>query len=347
MISRAQKEKMMLEAVLAYQKDTAKISASLMRATKDAVADLADDADAIFRTFMRKGGFRSREEAQKCMDTLITRDVRQRLIDLAKRTYHGKKLKRVLVRLSSPSYKHRMTNADALKASAQIHGDALYEKAKALMVAGTTEVIREASARTEFAVAKEVGESIDWSRPNTQQLEAVHDSIGVYHKVKLFSVEELEQARTRISEGILTGDQFDTIAERLSRDTDQSMYRCRRLVRTTMAQAAADAEAKSLEEAGLDEYRIYCVLDEKTCPICGAYDQKVYKLGHGPMPTFHPNCRCSIGAVLSDDFIRTHTRSARDGTGKKAKSIQVPATMTYSEWSKRYGPREPEHKKIE
>lgn len=350
MMSRAQKEKMMLEAVLAYQKDTAKISASLMRATKDAVADLTDDAEAIFKTFMRKGGFASRAEAQACMDTLITRDVRQRLIDLAKRTYRGRKLKRVLVRLSSPSYKHRMTNADALKESARIHGDALYEKAKALMIAGTTGVIMEADSRTEFAVAKEVGASIDWTRPNTKQLEAVHNSIGVYDKVKLFSVEELEQARTRISEGILTGDQYDTIAERVARDTGQSMYRCRRLVRTTMAQAAADAEVKSLKNAGLEQYRIYCVLDERTCPVCGAYDQKVYTIGKGPMPTFHPNCRCTIGAVLSDDFIKSHTRAARDGTGKKAKTIQVPATMTYSEWVKTYGKAsvpEPDHKKIE
>ena len=347
MMSRAQKEKMMLEAVLAYQKDTAKISASLMKATKDAVADLTDDAEAIFKTFMRKGGFASRAEAQACMDTLITHDVRQRLIDLAKRTYRGRKLKRVLVRLSSPSYKHRMTNADALKESAKIHGDALYEKAKALMVAGTTGVIKEAASRTEFEVAKEVGVAIDWSMPNTEQIEAVHNSIGVYDKVKLFSVEELEQARTRISEGILTGDQFDTIAERVSRDTGQSMYRCRRLVRTTMAQAAADAEAREMKELGIEQYRINCVLDEKTCPICGVYDQKVYKLGEGPMPTFHPNCRCSISTVLPTGFRETHTRAARASMEKGAKTVQVPATMTYSQWAKQYGPKEPDHKKIE
>ncbi len=351
MISRAEKERMMLEAVLAYQKDTAKISASLMRATKDAVEDLADDAEAIFRTFMRKGGFKSREEAQACMDRPITRDVRQRLIERAMRTYKGRKLKRVLVRLSSPSYKHRMTNADALKESAKIHGDALYEKAKALMTAGTTEVIREATARTEFEVAKEAGIAIDWAMPNEEQLEAVHSSIGVYDKVKLFSVEELEQARTRISEGILTGDQYDTIAERLSRDTNQSMYRCRRLVRTTMAQAAADADAKRMQEIGIKEYQISCVLDEKTCSICGAYDQKVYEFGKGPMPTFHPNCRCCISSVLPKDFVATHTRSARDGYGKKAESIQVPASMTYKEWREQYGPKtappEPSHKKAE
>ena len=84
MTSKAQKEAQMLAAALAYQRDTEKIAKSISRATKRAVKELAGDADAIFGTFMRKGGFSTRAEAQACLDAPIVWTVRQRLIALEK-----------------------------------------------------------------------------------------------------------------------------------------------------------------------------------------------------------------------------------------------------------------------
>lgn len=338
MTTKAEKEAEMLRAVLAYQRDTAKIAKSIARATIDAVNELKGDAEAIFSAFLVKGGL-TREEAERIMSRPITETVRRRLIERAKRTYKDADLRKALVRLSSRSYRHRMDNAEALKVSARMNGDALHREVMERISPAVDRVTEEATARTNFHVQKEAGVAVDWSLPNKPQLKATQEEIGVYHKVKLFTAEELETARTRISEGILAGEQFDDIADKLAVDTGKEAYKTRRLVRTTMAQAASDAELKTLKDLGIERYEITCVLDEKTCPICGKYDGRIYRTDDpgAPRPTFHPNCRCSIHHVLDDDIADRMQRSARDENGR---TIRVPKRMTYAQWREKYGPKD-------
>ena len=103
-----------------------------------------------------------------------------------------------------------------------------------------------------------------------------------------------------------------------------------------MAQASVDADMNTYRELGIKEYEIFCTLDERTCPICSKYDGKKYRMGQGPTPTFHPNCRCSVRQVIPDELRERMTRAARDENGK---TIQVPRTMTYDQWRERYGPK--------
>lgn len=346
MTSKAGREAEMMAAAQAYQKDTAKIAASISTATKRAVKELEGDAEAIFDIFIRKGGFQSRQEAQACLDALVTPSMRLRLIELAMKTYTGKALEKALVRIAGPAYKYRMTNARALKLSAKMHGDALAQEVLATVSAGVAKVAEEATSRTMYSIQREIGSSIEWERPNLHQLRAVQEEIGVYHKVKLFSAQELEQARTRITEGILAGEGKEAISRKVSEDTGEDIYKARRLVRTTMTQASVDATTRTYQKLGIDEYEIFCVLDEKTCEICGQYDGKRFKLSDpdAPRPTFHPNCRCLIRQIIPDDLKATSQRAARN---EKGKSIRVPMSMTYAEWKEQYGPKvpEPPHKK--
>lgn len=331
------KEKEMLAAVIAYQNDVGKIAASVALATRRARQDLLDDAKKILTVFTLKGGFKTREEARAYLSQNVTEVERRVLVERARKTYKGRKLQQVLTRLSSPAYRYRITRTKALDMSAQMASDKLIEKMNSVIVPGVDDVVSEAVSRTQYSVQKQARTAIDWSLPNEGQLESVHKDIGVYHKVKLFSVQELETARDRISEGILGGQSYERITEKVSVDTDKDPYKARRLVRTTMAQAAVDAEARELQELGIEEYEIYCTLDEKTCEICGKYDGKRYRFGEGgPMPTFHPNCRCSIRQVMPEKVWEKMQRTARNSEGR---SIRVPASMTYAEWREKYGPK--------
>ena len=251
-------------------------------------------------------------------------------------TYEGDELTKALTRLSAPAYKWRIDRKKAIELSSKMCADALVKEIEGKIVDGVDSVVKEVSGRVNYSVQKQVGVAIDWTLPNKRQLEAVHKSIGVYDKVKLWSAGELEDARTRISEGILNGHSYNDIARQVSKDSGKEAYKAKRLVRTTMAQASVDAEVKVLKENGVKEYEIFCTLDERTCPICSKYDGKKYKLGDGPMPTFHPNCRCSITQVLPDEMKERARRAARDENGK---TIQVPRNMTYDQWREKYGPK--------
>lgn len=338
----------MTEAVLAYQKDTEKISRSIARATARARNDLTEDAEKILGAYAKAGGFDSLAEAKAYMDRDISESERQLLIQRAHQTYTGKRLEQELVRLSAPAYRYRISRAEAIKKSADMAAKRLDRDIREELVPGVDATVREASARTEFGVQKEAGVALDWTLPNKDQLRSVHRDIGVYDRVKLFSASELESARTAISRGILSGRSLDDISRQVERETGKAPYKARRLVRTTMAQAAADAEARKLAELGVEEYEIVCTLDERTCSVCAGYDGQVHPLGKGPMPTFHPNCRCSIRQVMPPEVKARMRRAARDEDGKH---ITIPASMTYREWLEEYGPKtsvpEPPRKKAD
>lgn len=330
------KEKEMLEAVLAYQKDVGKISKSVALAARRARQDLLDDVERILQVFTLKGGFEDVESARQYLNTLISEAERAILIQRAMATYEGDELRKALTRLSAPAYKWRIDRKKAIELSSKMCADALAKEIEGKVVGGVDRVVMEAAGRANFSIQKQVGVAIDWTLPNRRQLEAVHKSIGVYDKVKLWSAGELEDARTRISEGILNGHSYSDIARQVSRDSGKEAYKAKRLVRTTMAQASVDADMNTYRELGIKEYEIFCTLDERTCPICSKYDGKKYRMGQGPTPTFHPNCRCSVRQVIPDELRERMTRAARDENGK---TIQVPRTMTYDQWREKYGPK--------
>ena len=201
------------------------------------------------------------------------------------------------------------------------------------------------SVETNKPERKPLSDGIDWGLPNIGQAEAVNDALPKYEDANRFTDEELKKAKEIIIQGIMDGTPFKYIAMELSDITGCDFDECHDLVRTVMAQANVDSNLKSLTEHGFTEYQITCVLDKRTCPLCGQYDEKIYDLRNGPKPPFHKNCRCYVGAVLPKDL--DTTRTARN---EKDVSITVPRSMTWSEWRQIYafqtGPPEPSHKKI-
>lgn len=74
-------------------------------------------------------------------------------------------------------------------------------------------------------------------------------------------------------------------------------------------------------------YRWVSTLDDRTSDVCQDLDGEVFKVGEGPIPPAHPNCRSVTIAELRpefDIFNKGATRSSEDG--------YVPADMTYHEW---------------
>lgn len=71
-------------------------------------------------------------------------------------------------------------------------------------------------------------------------------------------------------------------------------------------------------------------LDQRTSTVCRSLDGRVFKLGEGPMPPAHPNCRSVRIPVLADEFAfltEGEKRSSLDGP--------VTASTTFYEWLKR------------
>lgn len=77
----------------------------------------------------------------------------------------------------------------------------------------------------------------------------------------------------------------------------------------------------------IEGYIWISTLDSRTSQTCRSLDGRVFKLGKGPVPPIHVNCRSStIPKVKGVDLLSETTRASKDG--------QVPATQTYYEWLK-------------
>lgn len=74
----------------------------------------------------------------------------------------------------------------------------------------------------------------------------------------------------------------------------------------------------------IDSYQIVATLDGKTSQQCKSLDGEVFKLGKGPRPPFHPNCRTTTVPYFGDDT--GGTRSSETG--------YVKGSTTYYEWLK-------------
>lgn len=77
----------------------------------------------------------------------------------------------------------------------------------------------------------------------------------------------------------------------------------------------------------IDSYQVVATLDGKTSQQCKSLDGKVFKIGKGPMPPFHPNCRTTTVPYFPEsEFDDGATRSAEFGP--------VDVNTSYYEWLK-------------
>lgn len=140
-------------------------------------------------------------------------------------------------------------------------------------------------------------------------------------------------------QGIAMGHNPKVIAKDLERNLRTSYNVCERLARTEVLHYFNEATAEAYKQHKVEEYMFLASLDERTCPICGGLDGKVFKMNERQegvnYPVIHPNCRCSTRAYYREyeesGAISKSTRVARNRGGK---TYSVPSDMTYQEWKK-------------
>jgi SPP1 gp7 family putative phage head morphogenesis protein len=103
------------------------------------------------------------------------------------------------------------------------------------------------------------------------------------------------------------------------------------VVRTSVQHVASVARMETWKANAdlVTGYRWVSTLDSRTTEICQSLDGRVFKLGQGPTPPAHINCRSTTAAELDPafDFLKAGAeRASADGP--------VPASETYYDWLK-------------
>lgn len=100
------------------------------------------------------------------------------------------------------------------------------------------------------------------------------------------------------------------------------------IVRTAI-QHVSNAARMAILEANKDivvGYRWVSVLDTRTTPVCRSLDGRVFKLGEGPTPPLHPNCRSTVIPEMLESIQLRESSTRASSTGP------VPSNWNYYEW---------------
>ena len=134
--------------------------------------------------------------------------------------------------------------------------------------------------------------------------------------------------RQRITQGIQNGETVDQIVRSIKGTRNQSGILDKAatgvdtLVRTAATSVSAQARGETFKELGVTHWRFVATLDSRTSLICAANDGKRYKVGEGPVPPLHPNCRSVAIPDLGGDVVGT--RASTSG--------QVDANLDFEDW---------------
>jgi len=104
------------------------------------------------------------------------------------------------------------------------------------------------------------------------------------------------------------------------------------LVRTAIQHVNSVARMKVWDdnESSIKGYQWVSTLDGRTSERCRALDGEKFKIGEGPLPPIHPNCRSTTIAVLDSVYDMLDV-----GGTRASKTGPVPRNETYYGWLKR------------
>jgi len=109
----------------------------------------------------------------------------------------------------------------------------------------------------------------------------------------------------------------------------------RAIVRTAVQHVASVGRTETMRENSdlVKGYEWVSTLDSRTTSQCRGLDGRRFKIGKGPLPPIHVNCRSTTVAVLDERFDFLDEGAKRPAVGEE-KIGQVSADMTYYEWLK-------------
>ncbi len=214
-----------------------------------------------------------------------------------------------------------------------------------------TQIEMFAVQEAEFAAAT-VGKVSDFEMviPAPAQLSAAvnarpFNNLLLKDYLKDFSVKQSKAVRDAVSMGFYEGQTTAEIVRGIVGTKAQNYKNgilnvtrtnAERMVRTALSHTASVAKNKTFEDNidVIPYYEWVSTLDGRTSPTCQSRDGKVWKVGKGPMPPAHYNCRSTTTPLFEDEVTSTAKGFNKKNIGGKRASMDGPvkADQTYNDW---------------
>jgi SPP1 gp7 family putative phage head morphogenesis protein len=148
----------------------------------------------------------------------------------------------------------------------------------------------------------------------------------------------LYQLNEAITTMLIQGKNPKTLSEEFAKKFGNKEFEAYRLLHTEASFVIEQGTQAAYKEDNVEKYQWLATLDMHTCEECQPLDNKIYLVSEGvvgsTLPPRHPFCRCTTVPYYDDMDLSEETRIAR--SKDKGKSYEVPASVTYEEWKKKY-----------
>lgn len=135
-------------------------------------------------------------------------------------------------------------------------------------------------------------------------LERVWCRDGKHWSSRIWTNKALLQERVKngVINSIATGSGKDELVKQLMKDFNVGYNNADRIARTELSYVRNQSTLDSYKEAGIEYYQFLATDDDDTCEEDRELDGKIFKLDEAVVgvnyPPIHPNCRCSVLAVI-------------------------------------------------
>lgn len=148
--------------------------------------------------------------------------------------------------------------------------------------------------------------------------------------------------KSELTAGIVKGDGIYKVADRLDKRLDVGKSQTQRLARTEYMHALNAGQLETYQENGYDKLEWVASEDGKGCGICHLRNGKQYNIDGVPILPAHPNCRCTMIPVITDEMIEEQAKEL-----EKAQKEAEPKLETPQEIEERVSFLEQEMRKLE
>lgn len=132
----------------------------------------------------------------------------------------------------------------------------------------------------------------------------------------------INSLKSELTNGIIQGKSIYEVANTIDGRLDVGRSQTQRLVRTEYMHALNQGQIESYRAKGYTKLKWIATMDDKTSKICRKRNGKEYDVDSLPDIPAHPNCRCTMVPVITEEMIEAAGNRLRDAKEKATKARQ-------------------------
>ena len=314
------------------------LSAEMVKEYRQIAQDLNDDIQRWYARFAAENKM-SLAEARRELNARELAEFRWTVDEYIKNAKKDGLTGEYTQRLKNASARVHIDRLEAIRMQMAQHIERLAAKGNARLTDVLRDIYPDAHLRTAYEVQKKTGFDSFARIPETDverilKKPWVSDGLSFSDRIWRDKERLLSTLQGELTRGLIRGEPYSKIAQRIAGRMNVAMSAASRLVETEAAFFSSKGQLDAFRYLCVEQYEFVATLDSRTSETCREMDGKVLPLSEFKpgitAPPLHCHCRSTTCPYFDDEFTENETRAARDP--ETGKTVQVDSKLSYGDW---------------